>query len=274
MAEPEINLGPLTIDEQTNDFVIEDQSGTAIMRWDESASTWTLEDNPIEGITSLSTDSASVADNDNLTERVSGESDRILGGTQWYLIDDFGDGTLTGRTDPITGKYVSPVDGAADSLYRPEWSQLGSPSVSGGVLSLSAGDSTPQGVNLSTDVSVGEWSFEFEFSSDPTASGLYYRIIRQDGNNQIRVEVFNDGNIKIQKVDGGTISTLISGTWGSDTSTHTLRATRDQRGNMELFLDGTSQGTATDSFLPSIGDLEIANLTDSAVSVDDVEVRR
>jgi len=60
MAEPEINLGPLKIDEQTGDFVIEDQNGNTIMRWDESEGAWTLNNNPIEGISSLSTEQLSV----------------------------------------------------------------------------------------------------------------------------------------------------------------------------------------------------------------------
>ena len=67
-----------------------------------------------------------------------------------------------------------------------------------------------------------------------------------------RLFLTSAGDIRLKKIEAGTITTLVSGTWDTSAGIETdVRVTRDINGNFELFVNGASQRTATDSFVPS-----------------------
>lgn len=225
---------------------------------------------------SLSTDDASIADVDNLTERRSDETDAIIGGHNWYLVDDWGDSALTGRTNPVTGQYVSGADGKLRSFYRPEWTtENGSPSASGGSLVLPDGSETRQSVERDTNFSVGEWTFQFERQSAASEGLLLLYIARESGQNEVRLDIEQGGAFELVEKDSDTVTTIISTTWPDDEQPHEVSVTRDSLGNWELFFDGTSQGTAASSFFPALpAKTRFDNRFDAEINCDWVELRR
>lgn len=199
-----------------------------------------------------------------------------------YLKDDWGDDALTGRTNPETGQFLEQTSGGVGDLlkgmYRPEWkAESGSPSASSGKLQLSAGGTTSQTVSTPSNLTTGSFELKFQFNSDPTNGAFHHSFICS--NNSLSASVSTDAGYEMRPVhdgsyyltlrDNGTATNLISSTWADDLNQHTITSTRDEDSNFELFLDGTSQGTTTDStYTTSIIQI-VGNNATSGVAGDD-----
>jgi hypothetical protein len=177
-----------------------------------------------------------------------------------YLFDDWHDGKLTDRATP---------DHRWKRFY-PTWTEpVGNPSASRGFLSLPDGSSTAQIAQYSGSTwSRGNFEFDFDMQAAASSGDLKVTPILQDGNNNIFVQVVDGGALRLRKEDGGAFSTLVSASWGDDTAEHTVRveSSRDIDGNgnagYELFYDGVSQGSATDSFVPNPDRIRLTNKAD------------
>jgi hypothetical protein len=175
----------------------------------------------------------------------------------FYLRDDWEDGEFDRQVGSLqSGTYLSDAEGAIKTARYPcQWRiESGSPTVTAGELALPDGSSTVQRVATRNppDMTVGEWEFTVQAQSSPSSGRFRYRLFDAETTTNIWQVVMNgSGEADLEKVDGGTFSDVINGTWPADTSRHVVSVTRDVGGDWELFVDGTRQGTVTDSFLPS-----------------------
>lgn len=120
-----INIGPdggpfIAINENSGDIELEDNSGTVVAKWDESASEWNLQNNPLANVASLET--STVIDSDTATTYDVG--DDLVGGVQNPLtqtLDAAGnDVTNVGALGTTTlngGGPVSEGDGIERQIY-------------------------------------------------------------------------------------------------------------------------------------------------------------
>lgn len=184
-----------------------------------------------------------------------------------YIEDGWDDNSITGRSNPDEGYFLHPSDNllsndyeAGDALkgvYRPEWTtQSGSPSASNGVLSLSAGDTTQQSILTPSEFTAGTWETDYKFTNTPSSGGICMVIMAQstslDGvgrpnNCYFGYNHFN-GDYHLYLNNGGSATNIITTiSLGVPESFATMKISRTTRGNFELFHNGTSQGTATDT---------------------------
>jgi len=164
----------------------------------------------------------------------------------YEIYDDWDDNELTDRS---LGTTTTNYNLLRAKFFRPSWAtESGSPSASDGVLVLPS-STTVQSVSTFSDFTVGTWEFDFKWAN--TTATQYDRnyIMKLSGEDTgYRARANNDGSMcNLDEVSTGTPTTIIDNTWAEDTDWHTLKTTRDSDGNFELFLDGASKGTATDT---------------------------
>lgn len=185
------------------------------------------------------------------------------------LADDWNDERL--NADRVTTSQMQ---------YRPQWSdESGSVEATDGILRIPAGDSTTQAVQTTPALGphpniISNLIFEVKFLSDPTAGNFTLHFCRnQDGFNEWRVRFDADGNMNLQKTNSNTDTTVISGSYTNDQSWHEVEVTRNDSAGWELFEDGSSQGTATDSFTATRDyNLRWESTLDAEVHVDNLKL--
>jgi len=188
------------------------------------------------------------------------------------ILDDWQDNKLTTRdseaTTPI--KISSPYVQDANT-FRPSWTtESGSPSASGGVLVLTAGDTTAQGISTPTTFFVGTWEVDIQKQADGTTSGVDVIDWVSGGSKKYIIGWNYDGAYNLRDIVD-TVN-IISATHAEDTAWHTCKATRDSSSNWELFFDGVSDGTATDSTTTSIDEVWVYNYEDIEVHYDNLKI--
>lgn len=192
------------------------------------------------------------------------------------LTDDFGDTDLTDRVRPPSSGGTG---GRGMGGYRPDWGIIrGSPEISNGSLLLPGGSNNDQWVlNDRFDFIVGDFSFDFEFPSGMSSGYLAFLFARVDSSNKWFVQVDPGGSFYLGKEDSGNVTSVINGFWPDDTDNHKVRVTRDESDNWELFIDGNSQGTATDSYKPDVSSdrrrLGIRSQADNECRINQVNVK-
>lgn len=191
--------------------------------------------------------------------------------SDYQIADDWGDNLLSGRSNSGQKLIALPTDPTVMvrcESFRPVWTILtGTPTATGGQLVLG---STPDSVSCPSTIVTGTWTCKVALTS--TASGSFaLRFLYQDTNNYYQLLLAATGPFNLIKDDAGTTTTIITATWTPDTSVHTITATRDASGNFEIFLDGTSMGTVTDAFLPTVANIVLYNSSPTA-DVSGIEV--
>jgi len=190
-------------------------------------------------------------------------------------LDDVADNKLNNRDTYSTTGFdgTEPASSTFSNPSRPEWSvDSGGPSASGEEIVLPAGDSTNQIISTPLSNDKLRWDFEFECQSTPSFGRLGIQLLWESNNDVYQVDIQGNGTYRIQKREGGTGSVIIDGTWDGDAQRHTGAVEHDGNGNWELFYDGASQGTASDSYLPNFTDVRLANGGAAEIGLDS-EVR-
>jgi len=197
--------------------------------------------------------------------------DRDLTGATSILYathDDWEDNKLTDRDDRAT--TTASVLGANEfaQRFRPEWTtKEGSPSATGGYMLLDAGEE----VKIPSGFDTGTW--EQDTWLDAANACQKFKFIWQDADN-FWVTYFDDEytHLDLCKNDAGTSTAVIDytvdptlGVW------HDIKITRSSAGDWELFYDGSSVGTATDAFMPTVNELRERSKT-AASRIDNLEV--
>lgn len=175
-----------------------------------------------------------------------------------YLEDDWDDNSLTNRTNADSDVFAHPSSNEAGDVligrYRPEWTtENGSPTATNSRLELSDGDL----LATKSEQDTGEFSFDFQTNGDDTG-GISFSFIKQTTQYRNGKSSYtgyynyiqgDGGTFSIARTDSGSFGTnVVETSWSGDNSSfHRSRVTRDSYGDFELFLDGTSKGTGTDS---------------------------
>jgi len=171
-----------------------------------------------------------------------------VGDSPLFIGDDFGDNKYEKRDRFVTNILFPHPN------FRPEWtSAVGSPSVTDGVLVCSAG--AEEAVEIPTTFFVGVFEFDTKHTGDLTGGGSYL-MVYLDGAVKYYLSswVYSDNYGLYDCVDAVWV---IKVTHAEDTSWHTCKTTRDADGNFEVFFDGTSDGTATDTTTTSIDTIRL-----------------
>jgi len=192
----------------------------------------------------------------------------------YYLADDWEDNLLSNRDlNPEAAEHHYRIA----CRFRPEWTiESGSPSVLEGKLVLPAGDVTAQIVSTPCTFTTGTWRWRWRFTTTPSAGSLWPWFIFESPANRWNWEagcLAGYTHYRITKEVDGVTTAVITSTWTPDNAEHTTTITRDTDGNWELFLDGISKGTATDTWLPALPKrTQIRNVANQEVSFAEIEV--
>ena len=183
-------------------------------------------------------------------------------------LDDWLDNRISNRETYSDLQYeffeTTPEESAFDTEpERPEWTELQSTvTTSEGRVEFNDDDAERLGTSLSVDSLPDDLHLrmDFEMQNTTTRSGrsMFFAFVNETEDEDIpqgiTINIFPTGStwdLNLQ-IDG---STLINETDISDpTDPHFVEATRENGENWELFLDGSSVGTATDSY-NATGDL-------------------
>lgn len=182
-----------------------------------------------------------------------------------FLEDDWGDNALTSRSSTSDGVFAHPgANEAGDVLigrYRPEWTTAqGNVDVTGGVLEWSQSVDGRSEIRTSSKFTVGLWEVDFHYttlgnSGDQVILGLMDEVpdVNTSGepvSEGYQTNIADNGNYSLKELSSGTSTDVISASWGGgsgNTNSHTCKITRDEYGSFELFEDGSSKGTATNT---------------------------
>ena len=186
-----------------------------------------------------------------------------------YLEDDFDDNSLTSRSNTNDGVYAHPDANVAGDVfigrYRPEWNATvndsGSVSATNGRVEFSeAGPEEVTGaISVPSDFTTGSFQSDVNWvtrgSGDDNFTVQYisdsYKVpgdSNQYPDNGVLTQTTDTGTPSLVKSESGSGAGIVSSTVTSDSYTESF--TRDSYGNYEYIIDGASQGTTTDTFLP------------------------
>lgn len=205
-----------------------------------------------------------------------------------YITDDWDDNSLSNSPNSRSGysenTFLHPAaNEGGDAIIgadRPNWNTLsGSPSASGGELNLPDGSTTVQVISVRSRFGIGTWQSDYQFQSNPSSGQAETTLFAASTSlhsshmqNGYFIQIGSGGAYDLRNDDGGTDTEIINNTWSVDTNSHTQKATRDAFFNFELFLDGSSQGTAADNTNTFEEWLAIGNDTDVQINHDDYKV--
>ena len=188
----------------------------------------------------------------------------------YELLDDWDDSKLTSRDGAGTTSTGFTNLFAQKDKFRPEWATgAGSPAASGGelVLALSASVTTPSTFVTGTwewlvrhSATGGNNAFKCYFLGENGDTSSYAYVHEHSGT--IVLWVTTDGNI----ISGGIVT--------QPTTNKAYKVTRDSSGNFEIFFDGVSKGTATNTRYTSSVEMRIRNAHTAGptIYVDDLKV--
>jgi len=205
---------------------------------------------------------------------VDGEGIGAIPDPDVYLDDDFGGGWPTDRDDSGTTTY-----NGVEGFYRPDWTiDSGDPDAADDILNLTSGDRTFTPINLNFDETITwEWTDIDVTASGDSASDYFilqpFATQSQDTSfgtfhegYSIELRSGGDGTSRLRVRDeDGTPTDLIE---GDEFSTGDVKITRSPDGEWEYFINGTSQGTETDTAFENAEITAISTNDDGAGSVD------
>ena len=183
-----------------------------------------------------------------------------------FMGDDWDDNKLTSRDG--AGTTATSLDKIFQH-FRPEWTTVGgTPTASAGKLKL---DAAQEEVAAASTFAVGTWEwlvtkisgtgYNFMLGISQETTGITASLI---SSNCYNVRMVNSNTTFILSLgDGDSTSDIITSTWSNDTNPHTFKMTRDGGSNFEIFEDGVSKGTITNSTKTSFSYIMMAQSTNS-----------
>ena len=168
----------------------------------------------------------------------------------WH--DDWADNKLTSRDNRAT--TAASILGANEfaQKFRPEWTvQSGTWNADAGYVTKTNGTAHDH-LSTPSTFAVGTWECDFKLDVDNS----YIRIVIM--NNESVVSATSDGYYvyahgssnfyRFDKRINNVSTTIINGgAWANHTTQQTTKVTRNISGDFELFLEGVSEGTVTDT---------------------------
>jgi len=218
-----------------------------------------------------------ILDNANITiqkgqEIVDAMSDPTkigTGGRRGYIGDDWEDNRLTSRDKAAT---LATTFDKIFAYFRPEWTEVAAGwGASGGELVSSANGAE---IGIPSEFTVGTWEWDEKTESTADVPYLWFRFMWVDANNAMQIRMYgNSGTnvVGLEKYVSGSRTGLIS--WDRDTTVmHTIKVTRDANGNWEIFDDGVSKGTTTDTSITSSNEIRIIAENSGPTHIDNLKV--
>ncbi len=227
-------------------------------------------------------------------------SGSLQSGLTGYILDDWDDNSLTSSRDSFDTTSFSgdePSSSNSTTETRPQWTDhtgRSNLSATGQVLETDSSNSyvysTPFNVGGSSSWNTSHtWSFHFKFVSKSSNNGSdYWGVAVNDAtnytdqnngnndtyfNNAYHVQINDNGSYDFRLANGGSRSGLIGGgSWSEDGNWKTGKVTRDSSGNWELFRNGSSQGTTTDTTHTDISHLGFCGDQRYVMNYDNLEV--
>jgi len=184
-----------------------------------------------------------------------------IGGRRGIIGDDWEDNKLTNRDKAAV---VATTLDKIFQIFRPEWNVISAPTVSGGIVNFEPADND----QISIAVAIPD-EFTLEYRARHAESGydgnFGIHFWHQDSDNYFMCWAPNmrlppEGlrlQYKLIKVVGGSETEIIAYSADPDTNWHTIKLTRDANGNYELFVDGKSVGTGSDTWIPTKNEFRI-----------------
>jgi len=198
-----------------------------------------------------------------------------IGGRRSYLGDDWEDNKLTNRDKAAT--VATSLD-KIFQVFRPEWSgAISNASVSEGVVTITASNAE---IYVNYGRNIGTKLHAICYCADRGTNDWHiaqFRFIRVDENNFYYVGPGADGTTwrkRFGKVVNGTHTELWNPTTGSS-NTGTWEVKGDGNGKYEVFLNGVSQVTKTDTDITEnygVG-LASAGNKSNGVKFDNLEIK-
>jgi len=194
---------------------------------------------------------------------------RVGGESMGYLYDDFADNRAFNRRD--RGIPTEETLSVPYQTIRPGWgATFGTPTIANSQVEVSSGDGTRLGTWCGMDA--GTWEMDFQWPSSVSQGDIGLKILgRDDRGREYEAEFDAAGNFVLYDEFG---SALVSSTQTVDTSTHTIKVTYDGS-TFELFWDGNSVGTASDSYgytgQEQLLMVEVQNSPDSQTNIKRVQ---
>ena len=171
--------------------------------------------------------------------------------TNVYFHEDWGDSQLENR-----GEWADFTHNGEDGVYRPEWEVSESPFAANDQVHLDSGDRVSHEINLNMSETI-----VWEFTDVEEPDDMMYLQLMAESDNPIGAgEPFDDGfaleidddsgaigQVKLRLIENGEIDGQVL--VGDDPSSFPcdVTVTRDSSGEWELFIDGVSEGTHTNS---------------------------
>jgi len=202
----------------------------------------------------------SILDNDNLAiqkgqeiaDAMSKPSKIGTGGRRGIIADDWADNKLTSRD------RAAVIDTPFDLIYqnfRPEWTEdIAGGTVTDGRLHWDEASDGDWRILCTPVQTEGTWELDFQYTTmGNDYDNLQLIPVWENADNDWNMLIQDDAgdSFNLNKDDGGTRTNVISTTWVCDTASHTVKVTRNAPDSWEIFLDGASEGTATDSYWPT-----------------------
>lgn len=206
------------------------------------------------------------------------------------VLDDFADSPtvtsseITDRDDFSTTPYAFDTEERfAPSGSRPDYTiDSGSPSISDESLVIVGGSDnvhTPLDIDLDSS---GGWNWEFEVdwvsgsgNTDNVTLNLASQttnVLDQSYDDSYSFWLRDDENIILARTEDGDDAEPLIETGESASDHDNVRVERDENGNWEVFLDGTSFGTATDTSMTDMAHFGFAGRSDGEAEISKVEI--
>ena len=160
-----------------------------------------------------------------------------------YLHDDWGDNKLQDREDSGTTTH-----NGVEGVYRPEWNVVGDAEANNEQLIITAEDEVETGISLNLDETI-TWELEdLSLDGDRFFVPLFSETSQTSSNrveNGYSFRFIGDNSGIVKHDSDGTTDGIV--TVDLDAELDDAEITRQPNGEWELIIDGTSEGTATDT---------------------------
>ena len=211
---------------------------------------------------------------------VDGEEIDVIPDSDVYLHDDWGDNKLTDRF----GSTETTHNGE-EGIYRPEWdtmTNLSSPTAQSERLDSSGNEGVRTGINLNLDETITwEWT-DVDITGGDTSAPDYANLhcfaesTHDDRDGRMRESyvlnlVHDDSVVRLQRVDADEATTTLIDFDNID-SVVDIEVTRSPSGEWEVIIDGSSQGTATDTTFIDPQYIGISTFDGGDLKLDEVKV--
>ena len=175
-------------------------------------------------------------------------------GTNTFLFfDDFADGEYT--TNPAW-TYIDGTVSAANFYLA----TTGEAYATGG------------NIKIASTIVTAVWEYKFQLTNTAIGNFVMFTPIWVSVGNFYYLWIHQNGTMNFRLVSGAIQSTIIASTWTADLNWHKAKITRNSSGYFEIFLDGVSKGTVTNTTHTTSAEMRVGNVGNLQTNTDDIRI--